>query len=1053
MKKHTVRNICRGALLAVAICAVGFGVARLDNRSDVIPSAETIEWTGGDVPSRIALGSEVSLPESVDVEYDGKNYTANGGVIEYPDGRLVEAGGKISLNENGVYTIKYFFEAGNKNCIAEKKVTVYNDYFGFTVDNGSQIAVSDGENPLWSGKDGLIVDLKEGAEFVYNKPVDLRKAGSDGLTSVIELDSRLGSFDGDNYVPTAEVSWVKLTDCYNPNLTVELRMGKSVDYKGSLFTGVKSTYQDCTGLDSEGGQFVENLNRLITLDGVNYKVWPNENGYANKDLPNMQIAMTSGIVWKYDYEKMRFYIEWTSPYDSNKKLITDLDEPIIYNKGNLFPGWTTGEVYISVYTENYRSDSARNEIISIGGESAKALFTDNQYVDGVAPEITVNAKKTTDTGIMGAVGETVVIPEATATDINLVGGVEVSVYRGYGTEYVSNVSVVDNSFVLSRNDLYTIVYTAKDGAGNVAVETFTVAAIPTAENRSVTLVVDELKRLNAGELVTLDYTVKESLNTSVSNVDVTIYVKSERESFVLKGVGEFMPRYVGEYEIVYVYSDGIFTYEKSYKVNCRASSVVSFCDEVMLPRYFVKGFTYAIDGITAYSYWREEPTEAATDAYVVYDGGSEQKIDDLNHVTITGNESVKFVFKSGDATKTSETVKIVDAAYDENKIDMSKLFVGNFDASAESDGKRVQDVTFTSKATSGNNTLSYVNSVSYRNFNFTYKINSGYDNFSALNIILTDKVDSGKTYTISILNNGGFADLSLNGGVSSSLGTDYKFSGAASHSIGYNYATRKMTLDKKTFTADIELPSGECYIDIQMQGISGESAVKISKINQQQISGLVYTDKTAPEIYIDDAQGEYGVGETVTLKVPEFSDVLSGVDYSTVTFAVYCGDGKPAKDVDGNDLIDLKWNEVYQLSLDRITTYNVDYSVRDFAGCTAYGGYLINCVDTTAPTIELNNIKDGETIRIKAGGEVKIDFTVSDDTTPPVELQAYIHLYCEDMYQFVANVCRFKNDERPIDGKYNGKFNIPVKGTYTAQIHVYDKAGNHARKDVKIIVE
>lgn len=1052
MKKPTFKSICRNALLAAAICAVCFGFTQLDDRRSVIPSAEIVEWNSGDIPSRVALGEEVSLPESVDVVYDGKNYTANDGVVEYPDGRLVETDGKLSLNESGVYTIKYFFEAENKNCIAEKKVTVYNDYFDFTVDNGSAIVVSDDENTLWSGKDGLIVDLKEGAEFVYNKPVDLRKAGSDGLTSVIELDSRLGSFSDEKYIPDAEVTWVKLTDCYNPNLTVELRMGRSVDYSGSLFTGVKSTYQDCTGLDPEG-RLVENLNRLVTIDGVNYKLWPNEEGYANENLPNMESPMSSGIVWKYDYEQMRFYIEWTGPYGSYKKLITDLDDSAIYNKGNLFPGWTTGEVYISVYTENYSKASARNEIISIGGEAAKSLFTDNQYVDGVAPEIAINAKKTTDTGIMGAVGETVVIPEATATDVNLVGEIEVSVYRGYGTEYVSNVSVIDNSFVLSRNDLYTIVYTAKDGAGNVAVETFTVAAVSTAENRSVTLIADELKRLNAGEAVFLDYTVKESLNTSISDVDVTINVKSERESFVLKGAGEFMPRYAGEYEIVYEYSDGIFTYEKSYRVTCRVSSVVSFCDEILLPRYFVKGFTYAIDGITAYSYWRDEPTEAPTDAYVVYDDGNEQKIDNLNRVTITGEESARFVFKSGDATKTSDTVKIVDVEYAENKIDMGKLFVGNFDVNAESNGKRTQDITFTSKATTGDNTLSFVNPVSYRNFNLTYKINSGYGNFTALNIILTDKIDSSKTYTIGITNNGGSANLSLNGGVSASLGTDYKFVGEASHSIGYDYATRKLTLDKKIFTANIDLPSGECYIDIQMQGINGESAIKISKINQQQISGLVFSDKTSPEIYIDDAQGEYGLGETVTLKVPEFSDVLSGVDYSTVTFTIYCGDGKPAKDVDGNDLTDLKWNEVYRLSLDRITTYNVDYTVKDFAGCTAYGGYLINCVDTTAPIIDLDNIKDGETIRIKAGGEVKIAFTVSDDITPPVELQAYIHLYCEDMFQFVANVGGFKNDDRPIDGKYNGTFNIPVKGAYTAQIHVYDKAGNHARKDVKIIVE
>lgn len=1051
MKNYKVRNASLIALIIIAFFTLCFGFIHSDDR--FTPFAETVAWNTSDIPSKMAIGEEVVLPETVNVEYNGKNYTADGCVVELPDGRIVEREATLSLNRSGVYTIRYFFEADDRNHIAERKITVYNSYFDFSVDNGSEMLVSNANDTLWSGKEGLIVNLKEGTEFVYNKPVDLRNAGADGLTSVIEIDSRLGSFSENNeYVPDAEVAWVKLTDCYNPNLTVELRMGRSVDYNGIVFTGVKSTYQDCTGLDSDGW-IVPGLNRILELDGIKYKLWPNEKGYANEDLPNLLMSMKGGLVWKYDYEQMRFYIEWTNDEGLHQKLITDLDEPLIYDKGNLFPGWTTGEVYISVYVEDYRASSARNEIISIGGESAKSLFTKNQYVDDVEPEITINAIKTTDTGIVGAVGDTVTIPEANATDVNLVGEVEASVYRGYGTEYASNVSVIDNSFVLSRNDLYTIVYTAEDGAGNVAVKTFTVAAIPTEDNRSVTLEIDKLAQLDAGETVLLDYTVKESLNSSIEDVKVMIYVNSERQSFVFDGAGEFMPRYAGEYEVIYEYSDGIFTYEKSYTVNCVASDVISFCDEILLPRYFVKGFNYSLNGITAYSYRQGEPAEYPTEAYVVYDGGVEQKIENFDRITITGNESAYFVFKAGGVTKTSRTVNIVDAGYSEGGIDMGKLFVGDFDISAESEGKRIKDVSFVSNTNSGSNTLSFVNAISYRNFQFTYKIDKEYGNFSSLKIILTDKAEPDKTYTIEIINKGGAAYVSLNGRVSTSLGADFTFTSESSHTIAYNYATRKLKLDKKTFTVDMALPSGECYLDIGMQGINGDAAIKISKINQQQISGQIFADNTNPEIYINDAQGEYGLGEVVALKVPEFSDVFSGVDYSTVTYTIYCGDGKPAKDVDGKELTNLEWNEVYYLLLDRITTYNVDYTVKDFAGRTAYNGYLISCVDTTAPTVTLDNIKEGDVIYIKAGGEVKINFTISDDISTPAEMQAYIHLYCDDMFQFVANVCRFKETEKPVDGKYYGKFNIPVKGRYTAQIHVYDKKGNHTRKDVKIVVE
>lgn len=1053
MKKSKFKKVCLIASAFLAVSAIALG-AILPERS-ISPLAETIEWASEDIPSKIALGQEISLPENIEVEYKGENYTASGCVIERPDGRVVEREEKLSLNLCGTYTIKYFFTANDKQYIAERKITVYNEYFGFSVDNGSEMHLSDADDTLWSGKDGLVVNVKEGAEFVYNKPVDLRNAGADGLTSVIELDSRLGSFDDDGtYQADAAIAWVKLTDCYNPAVSVELRMARSADYSGALFTGVKTTYQECAGLDPTGWM-VENLNRIVNIDGIDYKLWPNENGYANEDLPNLRLDMNSGVLWKYDYDEMRFYIEWQN-YESHKKLVIDLDDTSIYNSGNIFPGWTTGEVYVSVYAEEYSNASARNEIISIGGESVKSLYTENRYVDDVAPEITIDAEKTSETGIYGAVGDRVTIPTATATDVNLVGDVSVAVYRGYGTASECNVSVVDNSFLLSKSDLYTIVYTAKDGAGNVAVETFTVEANATAENRAVTLKFNQFSALNAGEQVDLSYRVTEALNCAIDDVKVKIYVNSERESFVYDEACEFIPRYAGEYEIVYEYTDGVFTYRKQYTVRCGASDAISFYGEMTLPRYFVKGFNYSLEGVKAYSYWRGEPSEYPTDVYVVYDGGSEQKVNDLAHLQVEGNESAYFVFKAGGLTQTSDVVPIVDATYTEDNftgIDMSKLFVGDFTANAESGGQRTQEISFVSNAKKGNNTLSFVNAISYRSFAFSYKIDKDFGNYSALKLILRDKTDATKAYTIEILNKSGLAYVSLNGGAAMSLGENYTFTSAASHTISYTHATHKMTIDKNTFTTEIALSEGECYLDIELVDVTGDAGIKVLKINRQSISGTLYADNASPEIYIDDTQGEYAVGAIVPLRVPEFSDVLSGVDYSTVTFTVACNDGKPALDANGNPLTNLEWDKEYSLLLDRITSYIIDYTVKDFSGRRGSTGYTIYCVDTTAPTVTLDNLNEGDVIRIKAGGEVNINFTISDDVSAPVKMKAYIHLYCDDMFTYVANVARFKDNEKPTDGKYYGKFNIPVKGKYTAQIHVYDEKGNHTQKNVTIVVE
>ena len=57
------------------------------------------------------------------------------------------------------------------------------------------------------------------------------------------------------------------------------------------------------------------------------------------------------------------------------------------------------------------------------------------------------------------------------------------------------------------------------------------------------------------------------------------------------------------------------------------------------------------------------------------------------------------------------------------------------------------------------------------------------------------------------------------------------------------------------------------------------------------------------------------------------------------------------------------------------------------------------------------------------------------------------------MYQFVANICRYDPDSAPADGKYEARFTISIKGTYTARIFAYDEEFNYQPRDVKIVVE
>lgn len=1023
--------------LVIAVCLfAGIGAGTL-----LYPrvSAAVVEITTSEIPDTACINTAVTLPKNVSVSHNGKTYSATDGVVVSPDGKITAAG-ELALNQAGEYSVKYFFYEGKVKHTALKKISVYSSYYNFEAGT-STLELSSAANQLASGKDGAIVALKDGDTFTYSKPVNLKDAGDDGLTNVIEVDGRLGYYEGDKYVSEAGAVWVRLTDCYNPNLYAELRIGRSASYNGAMFTGVRTSYQKCSGLDKGG---THPNTRQVVLDGVQYGFWYNEDGYMNVGLPTMKSVMTTGFVWKYDYDAMRFYLSYNGNDDL---LVTDLDEPILYTDGIFFPGWTTGEVFVSIYGENYNSSAARVELISVGHDDVYSLIN-GEYSDEVAPVITVDARKTTADGVYGAVGDTIKIPAATVKDVNLVGGVDVAVYRGYGTDYVSNVTVENGTFVISENEAYSIVYSAKDAAGNVGTAIYKVTAKKGIEKRAIALDVIKPNKFTAGVPVELGYTVAENLNGSVNDVKVKITVQSARQTAEFHEPVTFIPSYAENYRLTYSYTDGIYSYEKAYTVvSEKQTGVVSFDGDIILPKTFINGFYYSIPAATAFNYDNGYPAQSEVTAYAVFDGGAKTKIDDLNRVKITGSSTVKFIYEAeGAEAKETETVSIIASPEKADKIDAAALFTGNFDVDSNA-------LKFTSKVNSGNNALNFVNAISPRLFNLNYKIVSGNDNFDTLRITLTDYADSSVNMVVDINNGADAAYLSVNGSTATKI-EKFNFASEGVVLVSYSYSGRKLTAGGSNYQVDANFPSGRAYLTIEMLGIHGNSAIEITGINNQAFSSrMIYSDNGEPEIYFEDRQGDFVVGETVKTPVPEFNDVISGVDYSTISFTVVAGDGKPVYGADGKKLTDLDWTKEHEIKLDRITGFYVRYSVKDFAGNIKNTNMYLNCADTTAPVITLTNMEEGGIVHIKAGQEVTLGFTVADDTTDSFYITTYIHLHCDDMYSYVPNITGISADNRPDDGVFEEKFNIAIRGNYTAEIHCYDERGNHAVTYVKIVVE
>lgn len=1046
MQSKKLKTLLLTALCSVAVLCTSIG---LFNMNKTEAQAQVIEISNV-LESEIALNTEVEVESSITVTYNGKDKTANNGVVVFPDGRIVNAG-KIRFNQAGVYQLRYFFEDGGVTHTAIQNVEVYSSYFNLSNPSGGEIIVSDEENQLYTKQDGIIVNLKSGTKFVYNKVLDLRDCGEDGLSNIIEIDTRYGHYEGDKYVRDVLEGWIRLTDCYNPNIYIELRMQNSDAYNGCLYPGVKTNVQVVTGMDKGETHDYGGAARIIMLDGINYRVWT-EKGSMNVGMYSMNTALTTGAVWKYDMKTNRVYLTYNGKEDF---LVSDLDEPLIYTNGTLFPGFTTGEVFVSVYANGYESNYAHTEIISIGNDNLKDVVSE-PCTDDVAPMIVVEKEKTTPTGVNGAIGDRFTIPSAKAIDVNLTGDIDVAVYRGYGTNMQLNVSVDNNSFALSEKDLYTIVYAAKDKSGNEGKEIFTVSAVQTPDNRAVTLTTLPSQTVSAGVQLDNLCEVVGSINVDKEKVDVLVSVESEHQNIVGEGTEfAFTPYYEGAYTLRYTYTDGVFHYEKVVELQCERSDSVCFMDEVSLPNYYLQGNSYAIDDITAYSFTSGRPVATDTTIYAVFDDGAEQLISDPLHVMMTGNNSVYFVYKaSSGETLVTDKASIINADYYKGNVksglDMTKLFIGDYTVSAlNSIGGRGKNITFTSNVTEGNNVLSYFNAISGRRFALGYKVVEKEGNFASFRIRLTDAHDATNTLTLEIFNKQDAAYYSVNGGTLTKAEL-LKFENTIIN-VSYDYETKFVRIG--SYSAIVDFNASLVYLDMEMVGISGKSSIIVSKVNNMPIAGNTYNDRIEPEIYVHDFQGDYAEGDVVKVRKAEFADVISGVDYSKARLLITCSDGKPVLDKNGNPLTNLDWKEEYEILLDRIAIFYAIYEVSDFNGNSARKTITLNCADTTAPTITLGNLREDATLVVKKDAEIYFEFTVSDNITTAKKITTYIHLYCDDMFSYVPNVSNISSMNAPADGVYRETFVIPVRGNFTAQIHAIDEVGNLCVKYIKIIVE
>lgn len=983
------------SVFALAACA--FIAFKPDNKV----MAAKVAFPENEIKDEYYLNQEISLPSEVKVSYDGEEYELTESALVYPDGN---AYGKqtYTLDLYGEYKAVYSLKTRNLILSAEKSFSVINKNFGVSSEYSSaEYAELTSEFAKATGKtNGIKISLASGDTFGYNVPVNVNDFGEDGFITLY-TPQLPDAADVGNIV-------VRLTDCYDSSVYIDFLLW--YEAKSSVHARAGASGQALSGLNKNPR--VSATGTPIYIDGEEWYAATSRYGAVLGH--SSGATAPAGFTWRYNALTGDVYITNRS---GDYVRVTQLCNADIYGK-NTFGGFTTGEVYLSVYAENYNESAARIEISQICGVSSEGL-TVTDYKDETAPVLSIDERVPKSGIVYCAKGETIPIFEATATDVSK-ATVSASVYFNYESSKRSIVFVKDGKFVAKRPGAYTIVYTAADFYGNQTVKTVTVNCVQTQSGKAIDFSVDKLSRLKAGYAVTLPEYAVNGLNGEVT-VDISAVYGGEETKIEN---GEFLPLKVGTYEIKYRYYDNINSYEFSYEVESVASDAVKFLDKASAPRYFIKGAEYSLDELKAYAFTGKENDYAATEFFVKYDDGEYVKTD-VKSFKVTGNEKARIKYVSGNEVIESGEIKIVDVGFN-GKFDMSAYFQGDF--TADSTANRIR---YTANNTSGNGELQFINALSFSNFRLDFTIPAG-AYYKAFTIRLTDCYDSNNAIIVKLYNIIGGLGAAVNGEAYKSSGS---FADNAIKTLRYDNSNKKLILPgdtavplENTFTKDL------FFLDVICEDINGEAYFEVTTVNNQPFT-TTYFDVIEPLVSFTDRSGRYDLNEKITLEPAYYTDVISPSVYGKLTIEVTDpSDNYVVSDegirLDGTVLA----TEKYTISLNAYGNYRVNYRAEDQSGNVTNLPCVINVEDAVKPTVTIKE----SVVKMKVLTVVRLDnYTVSDNLTAAEKLS--VTVIVTDKKQ---NSVIFVGEE----------FAARYAGTYTVYVYCSDEAGNVGVASYTLIV-
>lgn len=1020
--------------------------------------AATIVHPEGDAVNNVYFLNETIDIQGLKVSVNDVNYDIYEQVLVYPDGVAYTAGTHV-LDVVGKYTLRCYANVDGRSVLATLDFNVVKEAFevgiGATAEYVNDLTKKDGVD-----NGGLAVTLTEGTEFKYNQVIDL--ASNDLSLPLIELYPYNKNTVWESYldengviaqrivedaIVQCRIITIRITDCYDLDNYVDI----TIDWNlASPNHPTLAKRREATCLSGANGQ---NKTALIPNPSLSTNKW-----YANKEIdgdPYLFVMGGSygksssydgkdGISFYYENDTNRVYIQ-----DKNgKSLLTDLDDPNLYSAtpylhegnqyitGEPFKGFSTGEVYLSIFGSEYFTNNVQFEIASIQGVNGQAL-SEKAVKDDVAPTLDINV--TNVDKIYIAKGEEFPLFDAKVYDLHGIRELKKAVWFNYNTERQSLVNVENDVFVPTNAGTYTIEYIAIDTYGNKTLKTVEVSAIDAPNGTTINFDLNIASTdISAGETHNLPYTIY-GLNGEPDFVayytfwgdDTLTKMDIDSENKTIK----FRPLSLGKYVLTFICNDGIVEKTIIQEINSVASDNVSLTS-LVLPEYLIAGMSYTFDYNEIVFYDGQTQPQKPT-VYVSIDGQEKTVINYENYTVPKSASKVQFIYQSGDREiERSEEIQVIDVGFGES-LAMEKYFVGDFSVNKKSSS----DISFKSNKDEGDNILKFINPVSLNNFNLSFTVPLGGMLFDSLDITVVDYQNR------DLYNNYSFAKNldNTNVVVSNQDGKIVSYTIAKQLENGifnlqYNSTTGMSIYGLNEKLGLISFGQDRVLIYISLKGLRGNGLVGIKQINNQPISDSSW-DAYSANITNYSIVGSLKIGEKITILPSVATDVLSPFLKQNFRFIATDHNGDIIKSEDGIYLnAECDPLRAYEIKLNEYGQYALRYIYTDQAGETVYSTVILTVSDEIPPTLNLQE-GYGENKRViaKVGDVHKLaTYNISDNFTATENLNLQI-VVVTPRYEFINYT--------------SSKLALELSGQYKIYYYCTDEQGNYTVRYYTIAVK